>query len=212
MKELFEWNDLSRYLVIVLTIITIAYMSTGSGLAYLMSSFEGLVSLFENGATNSNSFQAFLLSLKNTLAVFGVLFFVGLVLIHRRKTEVNKKLYAQYKSVNLDAIVATEKATQWAVVLNHVNSQNPAEWKLGIMEADNMLNDILEELGYQGDSLGEKLKSVDPGDIQSYSDAWEAHKVRNRIAHEGSAMDFSEKIARDTIGRYERVFKELGYL
>ena len=54
---------------------------------------------------------------------------------------------------------------------------------------------------------------MDPGSLRSYSDVWEAHKVRNRIAHEGAAtMDFSKKEARDTIGKFEKVFKELGYI
>ena len=102
---------------------------------------------------------------------------------------------------------------QWQVVLNHLNAETPAEWKLAILEADNMLDEILEAEGYRGESIGDRLKAMDPGSLRSYSDVWEAHKVRNRIAHEGAAtMDFSKKEARDTIGKFEKVFKELGYI
>lgn len=213
MKEIFE-DDLAKYLVVLLLIIFFIMMTPEGFFSSVNSSIETINTTIETGGSfkNSESIQSFLSSLKNVLAVLGVLFFVGLVMVVRRKGEVNAKLFAQYESIKVEETEAKEMATQWAVVLNHINSLNPAEWKLGILEADNMLGEILEDLGYRGESIGEKLKSVDPSDMQTYSDAWEAHKVRNQIAHEGSTMDFSAKIARDTINRYEKVFKELGYL
>lgn len=98
---------------------------------------------------------------------------------------------------------------QWQIVLNHMNSENPAEWKLAILEADNMLDSILDQNGYVGDSLGEKLKSINPGGLASYDDAWEAHKIRNQVAHEGSNMDFTRRTAQVAIGKFEKVFREL---
>jgi hypothetical protein len=98
-------------------------------------------------------------------------------------------------------------------VLNHANAENPAEWKIAILEADNMLDQILEAEGCRGDSVGEKLKAMDPTDLLSYSDAWEAHKVRNQIAHESAVtMNLSKKTIRETIGKFEKVFKEFGYI
>lgn len=213
MKELFE-DDLAKYLVVLLLFIFFIMMTPEGFFSSINSSIETINTTIETGGSfkNSESLQSFLSSLRNVLSVLGVLFFVGLVMVVRRKSEVNAKLYAQYESIHIEETEAKEMATQWAVVLNHINSLNPAEWKLGILEADNMLGEILEDLGYRGESIGEKLKSVDPSDMQTYSDAWEAHKVRNQVAHEGSTMDFSAKIARDTINRYEKVFKELGYL
>lgn len=213
MKEIFA-DDLAKYLVVLLLIIFFIMMTPEGFFSSVNSSIETINTTIETGGSikNSESIQSFLSSLKNVLAVLGVLFFVGLVMVVRRKGEVNAKLFAQYESIKIEETEAKEMATQWAVVLNHINSLNPAEWKLGILEADNMLGEILEDLGYRGESIGEKLKAVDPSDMQTYSDAWEAHKVRNQVAHEGSTMDFSAKIARDTINRYEKVFKELGYL
>jgi len=49
--------------------------------------------------------------------------------------------------------------------------------------------------------------------IASYDDIWEAHKVRNEIAHGGAIeMDLSKKMARDIIAKFGNAFKELGYL
>jgi hypothetical protein len=66
----------------------------------------------------------------------------------------------------------------------------------------------LTRQGYIGDGVGEKLKSIEPSEFGTLADAWEAHKVRNQIAHEGSAFNLSESLAHRTIARYESVFRE----
>jgi hypothetical protein len=95
-------------------------------------------------------------------------------------------------------------------VLMHIASPNPNDWKLAIIEADIILDEALKSRGYAGNSLGERLKSISPSQLASLSEAWEAHKVRNRIAHEGADFVLTKRIAEDTISRYRRVFNELG--
>jgi hypothetical protein len=94
----------------------------------------------------------------------------------------------------------------------HINSENPNDWKLAIIEADIMLDEVLKRRGYAGNSLGERLRSVSPQAMQTLDDAWEAHKIRNEIAHSGVDFVLTHKLARETIVRYERVFGELGLL
>ena len=97
---------------------------------------------------------------------------------------------------------------RWTHIETLAGSTNPSDWRTAIIEADIMLDDILTRQGYPGEGVGEKLKSVEPSDFNTLQDAWEAHKVRNQIAHEGSAFDLSETLARRTIARYESVFRE----
>lgn len=95
-------------------------------------------------------------------------------------------------------------------MFEHVSSDSPNDWKLAIIEADIILDEILKEKGYAGVSLGERLKSIAPSQLQSLDDAWEAHKVRNQIAHGGADFILTHKLAQDTIKQYRRVFHELG--
>jgi hypothetical protein len=95
-------------------------------------------------------------------------------------------------------------------MFDHVSSDNPSDWKLAIIEADIILDEILKEAGYAGVSLGERLKSISPTQLQSLDDAWQAHKVRNQIAHGGADFILTQKLAQDTIKQYRRVFHELG--
>jgi len=101
---------------------------------------------------------------------------------------------------------------KWQKVLVHINSTNPSDWKLAILECDIMLADILEKMGYMQDSIGEKLKAVEPSDFTNIESAWEAHKIRNAIAHEGSDFMMNEREAKRVIGLYEVVFREFEYI
>lgn len=95
-------------------------------------------------------------------------------------------------------------------VFTHIASDHPNDWKLAIIEADIILDDILKKRGYAGNSLGERLKSISPHQLASLNDAWEAHKVRNRIAHDGADFILTKRIAETTIAQYQRVFAEFG--
>jgi len=105
-----------------------------------------------------------------------------------------------------------EGVERWEVVESHVNSNNPGEWRLAIIEADSMLDDVIKKMGYEGESLGERLKAIDQSDLSSVQSAWEAHKVRNQIAHEGSGFKLDHREAKRIIGLYEKVFKEFKYI
>ena len=105
-----------------------------------------------------------------------------------------------------------EGSSKWRMVLKHSASKNPSDWKLAIIEADTILDALVERSGFPGATLGERLKNADRGVFRNLDFAWEAHKVRNRIAHEGSNFDLTERDAKNTIRQYEEVFKEFGYI
>lgn len=107
---------------------------------------------------------------------------------------------------------AGTKNARWDVIQARVDENNPASWRIAIIEADIFLEETLSEAGYVGLSLGEKLRSANATSFTTIQDAWEAHKVRNEIAHAGSDFVLTQKTARETILRFERVFREFGVI
>ncbi|MFZ1988047.1 MAG: hypothetical protein WAV21_03405 [Minisyncoccia bacterium] len=124
--------------------------------------------------------------------------------MHQTVQEEEEKL-ASFKPA--EAEVAVEHS-RWRHVESLIEGTNEHEWRQAIIEADIMLDDILRSHGYQGDSIGEKLKQADPSRFHTLQDAWEAHKVRNEIAHQGSNYQLSEQMAHRTILHYRNVFLE----
>jgi hypothetical protein len=99
-----------------------------------------------------------------------------------------------------------EDHPRFAIVQGYMSSESEALWRIGIMEADNMLAEVLREKGYQGETVGEMLKNASFKTIRL---AWDAHTTRNRIAHEGSDFQLTEREAKLTFANYESVFREL---
>lgn len=97
---------------------------------------------------------------------------------------------------------------RWNNVIAHIESEHPSDWRLAIIEADVMLAELLDKLNLNGDTMGDKLKSVERSDFITLDDAWEAHKIRNQIAHEGSEFLFNQREARRVIDLYRKVFEE----
>ncbi|KKU50063.1 MAG: hypothetical protein UX71_C0002G0034 [Parcubacteria group bacterium GW2011_GWA1_47_10] len=102
-----------------------------------------------------------------------------------------------------------KKNGKWEKVLELSRSSHQSDWRLAIMEADIMLEEALRKKGYVGESVGDILKSFEPGDFLSLDAAWEAHKIRNRIAHSGGDFELSEREARRVITLFESTLKEL---
>lgn len=100
------------------------------------------------------------------------------------------------------------KNEKWEQVLKYANSNNASEWRLAIIEADVILEELLRSMGYLGESVGEMLKSVDKSDFLTIEDAWEAHKVRNAVAHSGGDFQLNERETKRVVALFEKVFRE----
>ena len=101
---------------------------------------------------------------------------------------------------------------RWRRVLEHARSDDEHQWRLAILEADIMLNELLDLQGYKGETMGDKMKQVSRTQFNTIDDAWEAHRVRNRVAHEGSESPLTEREKNAVINMYERVFKEFDFI
>lgn len=106
----------------------------------------------------------------------------------------------------------SQQQKRWERVQAHVASERESDWRLAILEADVLLDEMVTHMGYHGDSLGEKLKAIEKSDFTSLDAAWEAHAVRNKIAHEGAAFTLTEREAKRIVDLYEAAFKEFQYI
>jgi hypothetical protein len=75
-----------------------------------------------------------------------------------------------------------------------------------VMEADKVLDMALNEAGFHG-TLGEKLKVAGPR-FRDINSVWNAHKVRNHLAHESGAR-ISDHEASATVNAFKRAIDDL---
>lgn len=107
---------------------------------------------------------------------------------------------------------AVSKNERWIKTLNYLFSEHPNDWKLAVIEADTMLEALLSDLGFKGESLGDKLKSATQEKFRDLTLAWEVHNIRNRIAHEGASFELSHREAKRVIAIYEQIFHNFGFI
>ena len=159
----------------------------------------------------------FLSSLRPFTTLISLSFIAGTVYAFMRFQQVRNGEAAYYTAKVAEG--AQKKHTKeapknekWERVQTHIASKNPSDWRLAILECDIILQEMVEVMGYRGENLGEKLKNVERSDFTTIDQAWEAHKVRNLIAHEGSDFLLSEHEAKRVIGLYRQVFEEFKYI
>jgi len=185
--------------------------------------FNQILDFFRSifGIDSFSKFGAFFKILLFCLAVF---FIFIIIYCSIRVLEIRKKEhehlqheiaeYARKKAEQEKAFGGENgiKNVRWYNVLHYLSSPNASDWKLAIIEADSMLEELTVQLEIEGENLGERLKAVDREKFKNLDNAWEAHIVRNRIAHDGSAFELTQHEANRIIVLYENVFREFGHI
>ena len=163
--------------------------------------------------------------LRTSLAVFKVLFiivaaafFILIIWFYLRAGFfAQKQLYYSYffnkkkKPEPGSSLPLKELNDYWQQLVARLGYQDEAQWKLAVIEFDNFFDHVLTLLGYQGESLGERLQKILPEHLASINDVWRVHKLRNALVHD-AAFQLSHNQAKDVIGTYERALKELKIL
>lgn len=115
-----------------------------------------------------------------------------------------------YTTVSHEVLDDQTDRSRWMHVQELINTGRESDWRQAIIECDIMLDEVLSEQGYLGQTIGDKLKAANPERFRTLQDAWDAHKVRNDIAHMGSSYPLTEQLAHRTVAKYENVFREFG--
>ena len=148
------------------------------------------------------------------VAISLVLFSV-IVWTFYRLNKLLKEIWKKEGAMMSEGLAMGEKSIgqkRWENILVKLKSENEADWKVAILEADSILEEIVKTMGIEGESLGEKMKKIEKSDFLTIDDAWEAHKGRNKVAHDSINVPLSRREAERILRHYEKVFQEFKYI
>ena len=97
---------------------------------------------------------------------------------------------------------------RWEKILARLETGNPSQYKVAILEADAFADEILTEIGRHGETMTEKLNSIHEGQLETKEELAEAHLVRNRIVHEAD-FALTEEETKKWLGVYRKFFDEV---
>ncbi len=98
---------------------------------------------------------------------------------------------------------------KWKYILTLIESPNESDWRVAILESDTLLEQSLKERGLVGDTMSELLEEAKLNGYPSIQNAWDAHLIRNKIAHEGQDYQVTQIEGRRVIKMYQNVFESL---
>lgn len=121
------------------------------------------------------------------------------------------RFYRDAFAKKLPPVVKDEFVKGWEQVRARMQAMREPEWKLAIIEADKLLDELLRRMGHKGKDMGARLKRLGPEQLPNINDIWKAHKVRNLLSHDVNYhISFSE--AQWVIHAYEDALKEFHIL
>lgn len=166
------------------------------------------------GSANSESLVSIIFG--SFLGWILILAAAGLIIRYLLKEQIHfmeKRQALLYDMANTGHVQnrADDKRARWEMIVQQVNSDDVNQWKIAVLDADSLLDDVLYEQGYGGDGVAAKLQAASRDNFDTVRYAQEAHGVRNRIAHD-AGYAISHREAKLAIASYERFFNELYHL
>ena len=96
----------------------------------------------------------------------------------------------------------------WLGIEQQLKRNDDNSFYLTILNADKLLDHALRERGFKGETMGERMKAAQ----KTWTNAnhvWNAHKLRNRIAHEANVrVSFDD--TRRALVAFKQALKDLG--
>jgi len=139
--------------------------------------------------------------------------FIGIIifLLIKIRKDIENFLGQAVESIVAPGLHKKEMDKNWQTVLDKLESPEKDSYKMAIIEADKIFDDIIKRTGYQGDDMGERLKQINSAQIANIDEIWQAHKLRNRLVHE-PGFQINQSQAKRSIEIYQKAMEDLGAL
>lgn len=97
---------------------------------------------------------------------------------------------------------------RWLAIEQSLQKESETSYHMAILNADKLVDQALRERGIKGNTMGERLKAAQEK-LSDRNSIWDAHKLRNKIAHEPDVRITFDQTRRALAG-FKRALKDLG--
>lgn len=142
--------------------------------------------------------------IKLYLQIYVIVMFIDLILMLKQRG-LGADLRDTLVGMNIPPELGNKKnklRAKWTKVKMKFKSKNESDYKVAIIEADKIVDDLITRMNYAGENMAERLDNITPGQIENIEDLRRAHDIRNRIIHDESFVLTKEE-AEKTLNYYE---------
>lgn len=171
---------------------------------------RGIINFFSGGAGGSGGDFSTIYSILDVFKVififFLVLFVCGIIYVIYEF----RKLRPNYKLVYEESAPPQKKITKshWGKIMERFNAGTESDWRLAIVEADSLVDEVFKKIGFGGETLGERIASISEREVHSIPELKEAHKLRNNLVHT-PGYKITREDAERALRHYHKVLEEL---
>ncbi len=97
---------------------------------------------------------------------------------------------------------------QWVKISKRLEPGKAEDYKMSLIEADSLLDDVLKRMGFKGENMKERLEQIDAKTLPDIESIKKANKLRNSIVYD-SDYDLSLDKAKETLRIYEKALRDL---
>lgn len=146
-----------------------------------------------------NSFFFSVLKFLVTIYVLVLFFDIVMILYLRGVGKDSRK-----RKYGADMPVAHQSSTRkkWKTVEEHLRSHKPDQWKVAILAADSIVNDIFELVDLPGENFRERVENASPQRLEQKEALLRAHNIRNAIIKDHS-LSLEKKEAEEIVAIYK---------
>lgn len=146
-----------------------------------------------------------------SLLIFGTL--IGIIIFILSRTHYMQWLFIQDAAqfLTMRPFGAKKITRYWNKITARLNTGSEFEYKLAIIEADDLLDSSLKKMGYGGPTLEEKLGKLTSVSLPDIEQVFAAHRLRNNIVHDPDFRLTLEE-ARKIVNIYGKAFNDLQIL
>ncbi len=142
------------------------------------------------------------------IAVSGF-FLIFIFYVIKKTSYVNELFLTDTEEFLNYKIQGTKKmAKQWNKYLTRLKIDSMSGWKLSIVEADTLLDSILQRMGIEGENLNEKIENLNVEIVPNINNLKKARRISENIIQDpGYHIEIKE--AEKVLEIYGNVFKNL---
>ena len=154
-------------------------------------------------------FKKLIFILKIILSAISLILFISIIYFLKNTSWLQMRyLDKLMEFLNYKPAGSKKELKKWLKIKERLETNLESEFKLAVIEADTFLNDVLEKMGYKGETFGEKLEKLTIDILPNLKDLKEAHRIRNNIVYDPD-YKLSLEMAKRVIDIYEKALMDL---
>ena len=152
----------------------------------------------------------FMVLVKIFLGIYALVLFADVVLLLKMRG-VAGNIRTGLRGTDMPLVKPSKMMKRWNKVKLRLESGSESQFKVAVLEADAIADEILKGIGYSGINMGERLAQIKPAHVDGLDDLIAAHKVRNHIVHDQNFV-LEKQAAKEVVEVYENFLRYLEFL